>query len=366
MANFCTKCGAGCASDARFCDNCGAPLRPAAPIAIPAPLAPSINMPSRRTLAIVGAAAAAVIVGGGVLAWAFSPEAPSAAAFSRAINEHYAKDQAARDQLVCAGNLPYQTDPIRVAEYDQRTRQWLDLLSSAGVYAPPSNETTSGFLPQTRYVYKLTDAGRASVRHNRLCVADGLRVKTASGFEQVQKVGDRSSAVGNASLELAQEAPWLAKSPQREEILKHLDMSTLNAQLPMALVDKKWQVDPATGTQRNMREMMQRRGAEAAAADAAPTSGAGVFDRLKAMFSFGGHPLVGKWTDPTGIASFEFTSDSVIQNGIMTSAAFKVKGDAVQVTPANGGGVSLIFKMRDADHAALDVGMMSIELSRVK
>lgn len=394
MANFCKKCGTPSDSESTFCDNCGAPLRTAAiPAEIPAatvnppvnpatsstppPLAtaPAIGI-SRRTLGMVGAGFAVVVMGGAVLAWAFAPERASAASFTRAINEHFASNQAASDRLICASNLPYQTDPIRVDEFDRNTRDWMEMLGRAGVYAPARTESSGGYFPRTQFVYQLTAAGKAAVRNNKLCAASGLQVKSASGFDQVQKNGERSTARATATLEFKQEAPWLEKSPQRTEILQHLRMTNLTAQLPMALVDKKWQVDTTMQSARPSPERLDNMFGEsglagmagatgvAGVATAAPSTG--VFDKLKSMFSFGGHPLVGKWTDSTGMANFEFTSDSFRQNGAVMSATFTVKGKDVYVTPANSNGVSLVFQMRDADHAALDMGLISIVISRVK
>lgn len=366
MAHFCTKCGTPADSQALFCDNCGAALRAVAVPAGPsAGAAAPVRMPSGRTLGLIGGALAIVAVGAAVLVHALAPEAASSASFARAVNDYLAKDPAANDRLVCAGNLPYQTDPMRIAEYDQRTRQWMELLQQAGAYAAPTTESSGGFMPQNQFVYQLTGTGRASVRNNKLCIASGVQATSAAGFEQVQIDGAQSRAMAEATLALKQEAPWLAKSPQRAEILQRLGMATLAVQLPLSLVDKKWQVDSSglDGVAMRQQRAIDMPGAGASAGAAGQASGPGVFDRLRAMFSFGGHPLVGKWTDSTGMAHFEFTRDSIVQNGVSTAASFKVNGDAVVVAPANGG-PGLVIKMRDANHAALDMGFVSINLTR--
>jgi hypothetical protein len=110
--------------------------------------------------------------------------------------------------------------------------------------------------------------------------------------------------------------------------------------------------------------MRRQRAADMAgvAGAAGAPSGLGLFDRLRSMFSFGAHPLVGKWTDSSGMAHFEFARDSIVQNGISTAATFKVNGDSVIVAPA-GGGPGLVIKMRDANQAALDMGFMSVILT---
>ena len=395
MAHFCTKCGTPANADARFCENCGAPLA-AAPTGPSSDTLPRMAQPaglvssaavrpalSRRTLGLIGGAVAVVVIGGGLLAWMLAPEAASQASFTRAIERHFAANPAARDQLVCFNNLPYKTDPIRAEEYDQRTRGWLNTLVRAGVYSAPRTESSGGFFRQTQYVYQLTDVGRASVRENRLCIASGVHVTSVTGFDQVQKNGERSTAIGAATLEPVQEAPWLSKSSERAAIMQRLAGPGMTGRFPLALVDKKWQVDLTPATARsglNGRNGFPRADGSAdgplaglfggmqapdTAAAKAPRS-PGLFDKLSQMFRFGGHPLVGKWTDESGIVSFEFTADSMVTSGVSIPATFQVKGDDVFVTPSNGGGQSLIVKMRDADHAALDMGMMSVMLRRVR
>ena len=390
MAHFCTKCGTPSNAEARFCDNCGAPLAAASVGPVPAtvqPLPPvgsdstvaARPAMSRRSLGLIGGAVAVLVVAGGLLAWMLSPEAPSQASFTRAIERHFAANPAARDQLVCFNNLPYKTDPIRAEEYDQRTRGWLDTLVRAGVYSAPRTESSGGFFRQTQYVYQLTDTGRAAVRDNRLCIAGGVHVVSVTGFDQVQKNGDRSTAIGRASLEPVQEAPWLSKSSERAAIMQRLAGSGMTGNFPLALVDKKWQVDPTPAAARNGRNQFPRAdggaegplagllgGTQAPDAAAKAPGSPGLFDKLASMFRFGGHPLVGKWTDESGMVSFEFTADSMVTSGVSIPATFQVKGDDVYVTPSSGGGQSLIVKMRDADHAALDMGIMSVVLRRVK
>lgn len=324
---------------------------------------------SRRTVGLIGAGVAVVVIGGALLVWAMTPEAPSAASFTRAIERHFVATPAGRDQLVCFNNLSYRTDPMRADEYDQRTRGWLDTLARAGIYAAPRTETTGGFFRQTQYVYQLTAVGRASLRENRLCIADGVHVLSVTGFEDVRTTGERSVALARATLEPVKEAAWLTKSPERAAILHQLVGSGMTGQFPMALVDKKWQVDLTPRTARSLGQRADRTadglGDEVIAAPAAVTS-PGLFDKLASMFRFGGHPLVGKWTDQSGMVSFEFTQDSMVTAGMSTPATFKVKGDDIYVTPVNGGGQSMVVKMRDADHAALDMGVMSVVLTRVK
>jgi hypothetical protein len=379
MAQFCTKCGTACDGEALFCDNCGAALRARAvatpPIAASAAQAVSgaarapMRMPTRRTIGLIGAALAVSVVGAVALVQVLAPEPASSASFTRAVNEYFAKDPAASERLVCVGNLPYQTNPMRVAEYDRGTREWMELLSAAGVYAAATMESSgSGFFARNQVVYQMTDRGRAAVRSGKLCVAGAVQASAASGFEHVQRDAGQSRAMAHATLTLKEEAPWLAKAPQRADILRRLGMEALGVDLPLSLVDKKWRVYSGAQAAQGMRRQRDGDPFGAAGVGAMRAAGAsvaspGLFERLRSMLSFGGHPLVGKWSDSSGMANFEFTRDSMVQNGVSSPASFKVTDDAVIVTPA-GVGVGLKFKVQDANHVALDAGFMRIVLTR--
>jgi hypothetical protein len=366
MAQFCTQCAAHCDVEARFCESCGAPLKAAAaqPDAIAKAAAP---VRTRRTIGIIGAVAVVIIAGAAGLAWTLAPERASAASFGRALDQYFAANDAARDRLVCFANLPYQTTPLRIAEFDQGNRNWLDLLSRAGIYAAPRSETSGGFFKSTWMVYDITDVGRASLRNKLLCVAGGLRAVDVGGFEQVVRVGEQSMARATATMVLAQEAPWFAKAKERNAMLEQLNSGSLKVQLPVGLVDKKWQVQVDAPLAREAGSRLLRSGRVDIPSVASTSSAqAGLFDKLKSMLGIRTHPLEGKWTDETGRAAFEFTGDSVVENGHATSASFRVDGDNVYVTSVKGGGPGLMFRMRDADHAEMNFGFGGVMLTRAK
>ena len=363
MAHFCTKCASPSDDAALFCEHCGAALRAGAASVAVGTAATPISMASRRSTGVIVGVIAGVLVavalGVAVLVNVLAPEPASSASFTRAVNEYLAKDPAANDGLICADNLRYQSDPMRVDEYDHSTRQWMELLSQAGVYAAATTEHSGGFFSRSQFVYQITDIGRASVRNNKLCIASGVLATSATGFEQVQKSPGQAQAT--ATLTLKQEAAWLAKSPQRAQLLQSLNMATLEVQLPLSLVDKKWQVDMNS---KRDHAKQQQRGIGlfgAAGVDAAAVT-PGLFDRLRAMFRFGRHPLEGKWSDDSGQAQLQFTADSIVQNGVSSAASFKVNGDTVIVSLENG--FELVCKMRDANHAALSMGFVTIILTR--
>ena len=376
MARFCTQCGTRNESHARFCENCGNQIQPAATAATTAAAATTITTatatpdpvaaPSsgRRGLFIGSAIAAVLAVCGGGLAWWLAPESASSASFARAINTHFENNAGARDKILCISNLPYDRNPIRVDEFNQSTRQYMDTLAQAGVYDAPQQASSGGYFPRTQYVYALSEEGAKWVRKNRLCLGTGLQVKKVSGFEHVEEIQGKPFALGKAQLEITGEAPWLAKAPDREALLRELDRQSIPVSLPLARVEGKWTVSAM-----NPADMFTRRAAASDRTDrnANANTGGGFFDKLKALFSFGAsHPLVGKWQDESGVVTLEFTHDAFVQNGLLVKAKFETRADMVTVTPETGLGFGLVLKMQDHDTALLDMGLASVTLRRVQ
>ena len=355
MAHFCTKCGTAYAPGARFCDECGNTL-PAAAAAAPAPASPARAGVQRRHVMIAGGVLAVVIVAGGALAWLLAPEAASASSFSRAIDAHLTADEAARDKLLCLTNLPYQKEEIRVASYDSSTRQWLDILVRSGLYAAPVEQSSGGWVAQSQFVYALAAPGKAALRGDKLCVAKGMKVAKVSGYEQVREMGGQQVAMATATLALTDEAVWFSASPDRALILQRLPHGDLEVQLPLALVDKQWQVTDRAQLQQAAMSMAMA----GALGNASATQGPGMLDKLKSMFSFGGHPLVGKWKSSTGQV-LEFTKDSMIENGKTTKATFATEGNVVTIISEEGGGMAAQISLSNSNNTAmLTVGGMPI------
>ncbi|MGK5012879.1 zinc-ribbon domain-containing protein [Janthinobacterium sp. MDB2-8] len=352
MAHFCTKCGTAYAPGARFCDECGKALNAASSPA-PAPAATSaLSGVKRHHVIIAGGVLAVLIVAGGALAWLLAPEAASASSFSRAINAHLAADAAARDKLLCLANLPYQKEEIRVASYDTSTRQWLDILVRGGLYSAPVEQGSGGWVAQSQFVYALAAPGKAALRGDKLCVAKGVKAAKVSGYDQVRDLGAQQVAMAKATLTLTDEAAWFAKSADRALILQRLPDGDLEVRLPMALVDKQWQViDEAQMSQAAMTGVMGKSPA---------VQGAGMLDKLKSAFRFGGHPAVGKWQAAMGNV-LEFTSDSVINNGTSTKATFTTNGNTVTITPEGAGDAAMdIIVSDDGSTAQISMGGMRV------
>ncbi|MGK5007456.1 hypothetical protein [Janthinobacterium sp. LB2P70] len=363
MAQFCKQCGTAHAPDARFCDECGKAVNAASAPAPAAPAKPAGAGVQRRHVMIAGGVLAVVIVAGGALAWLLAPEAASASSFSRAIDAHLAADEAARDKLLCFTNLPYQKEEIRVASYDSSTRQWLDILVRGGLYNAPVEQSSGGWIAQSQFVYALAAPGKAALRGDKLCVAKGVKVASVNGYEQVRDMGGQQVAMATATLALTDEAAWLAKSPDRALILQRLPGDDLEVQLPLALVDKQWQV--TTDRAQMHQAAMAMAGAARHASDA---QGAGMLDKLKSLFSFGGHPLVGKWKTSAGEV-LEFKRDSMIdEHGKASKATFSAEGSIVTIISAERGGMPMQVSLSNSNNTAtLMLGGMPIAvLQRVR
>lgn len=363
MAQFCKQCGTAHTPDARFCDECGKAVNVASS-PTPAPASAAVPVRAgmqRRHLILAGGVLAVVIVAGGALTWLLAPEAASASSFSRAINAHLAADEAARDKLLCLTNLPYQKEEIRVASYDSSTRQWLDILVRSGLYAAPVEQSSGGWLAQSQFIYALAAPGKAALRGDKLCVAKGVKVAKVSGYEQVREMGGQQVAMATAKLALTDEATWLAKSPDRALILQHLPNGDLEMQLPLALVDKQWQVTDRAQLQQATMAMA------GAMRQASGAQGAGMLDKLKGLFSFGGHPLEGKWKAPMG-GVLEFTRDSVIENDKVSKGTFATEGNVVTFAPEGAGGMAMQISLSNSNNTAtLSIGGMPVAvLQRVR
>ncbi|MFJ9452069.1 MULTISPECIES: zinc-ribbon domain-containing protein [unclassified Herbaspirillum] len=385
MARFCTQCGVSNVDAARFCEECGTPLKQTVSAASPvfvaqeagaavnaSAAAPGVGISKRKLAIVAGIAATLLIAGGGLAVW-LAPESPSEASFKRAMERYLADNADARDKLLCVANMRYQGDAIRVAEYDAFTRNWMDALAQSGVYAPAQVvRSNSGFLTQTQYVYALTEAGKPWIRNNRLCLGDDVRVTTVSGFDQVQKNGEQSLALARAQLEISGEAPWLKQSPQRDNILQKTGKTSIQLNMPVTLVDGKWKVVQDAA-------LLRRAGSESpfnlfgrdnarAGRDAAVASGDGFLTKIKRWFSFGGHPLVGKWREQSGLLNFEFTNDQMIEGGSAVKARFETDGDTVKIWPEQGSGLAqgLVVTMQGQDTAIIDMGLIKVRLLRVK
>jgi hypothetical protein len=259
---YCTACGTLNAGDARFCDHCGLPMKrqPAsatpsplptaeasASSSVPAdidgaepapmafstggsglatssdqllPLQPSASWPSsppwtQRWLA-PGAALASVLVLalGGVIWYAAAPP-PTSQEVLLALRRPGAKVTVPSPDLLCLRNLPYQRHHIQVQPSDQATRNWLDALVKAGLYAPAVEVIPEGLSRDTLLQYQSLPAITLWRRGGRLCVAQNW-VLDAVAPNSIRKDTSVQPPRYVASLVWRAEgvAPWLALVPE--------------------------------------------------------------------------------------------------------------------------------------------------------
>ncbi|TCS35189.1 hypothetical protein EDC30_111104 [Paucimonas lemoignei] len=359
MARFCTQCAHPAAPDALFCEECGAPLRRTAPAASDAATeaasvpSASARRISKKGLVLASTAAALLVAAAAGAAWWLAPESATASTFARAVTAYYETNAKARDDLLCVSNLPYAKESLRIGQYDQRTRNWLDALANAGLYTATVEEQQSGWFSQKHYVYAVTETGKQAIRNNQLCLGDALVVQSASGFDQVHEHSGTKYAQANVKLAL-KEAAWLAKADKREDILQQAGKANLSANVPVMLADGKWKVpdDPT-------RIVRQMRLAQATVA-ASNTDSGGLLAAVKGMFT--ANPVIGKWSIEGSGEQMEFTSNAYIQNGETIPVNYVVNGDVVQVKPT-GHGNGFQLKMSGKDVAVIE---NMVRLERVK
>ena len=167
--------------------------------------------------------------------------------------------------------------------------------------------------------------------------------------------------MAKATLTLTDEAAWFAKSADRALILQRLPDGDLEVRLPLALVDKQWQVTDRAQLQQATMAMA------GAMRQASGAQGAGMLDKLKGLFSFGGHPLQGKWKAPMG-GVLEFTRDSVIENDKVSKGTFATEGNVVTFAPEGAGGMAMQISLSNSNNTAtLSIGGMPVAvLQRVR
>lgn len=361
MTRFCTQCGTANLDAARFCEACGTPINQ---VVTPTILGRrSTSAPyrlNRRRLAFVATVGVAIILAGGSVVYWLTPETASEASFSRAIDRYLAANPDVIESHVCLSNVRYQQDTLRFSEYDRSARNWMDALATSGLYTPAQTERSGGYFPQTQYVYNLTEDGRQAVRNNKLCLSKSMRVKNVNGFDKVQTYGQESAALARATVMLEDEANWLSKSPVRKELLNLSNRESFTLNLPVALVDGKWQVDPQAGV-RLQKAQRQNRSESKSSQETA-----GFLATLKQWFSFSSNPLIGKWRDDSGVVHFEFTSRGVIDGSNEIAARYEIDGDIIKIIPEGSSGNAFIVQLRDKDTAVIDMGLVDIRLRRVK
>ncbi len=360
MSRFCTRCGTRNEDDAGFCEQCGAPLRatpqPGAtagsgPGRSPDPARPprtggdphAVAQPRaarrRGVPKLVWSAAAGVVVlaGAGTAAWMFLGriQPPTKAEVDAIGAQWLGSHQAALAGSACLSNFVYGADPVYVSTFSMPTRNWLDVLVKAGVYAPP---TLNGPY-QLRYTHGPQAA--SAIRAGQLCLAQGPRIAKLSvrpvTLPQLQASGLRWLQGGASTLERfrelritigwQQQAAWAVWPQVRQEDPQFDPAPEERVILLHTRAGWKALDDPANGryTVPELRKLAGDPGAGAADGQSAPAPAAmpghhaGMFSWLSRLFSFG---------DPARKLPGEFYQD--IQSG-HPDAAYALLGPQMRV-----------------------------------
>lgn len=354
MTRFCTQCGTPADDDARFCEDCGAAFKPVAQAAAvqAVTLSPASTGRNSKRLAIAGAAVTAVLLAGGVAAYLSADEQATPEVFSQAIDHYYATSPAAAAKLLCVGGLQLNGEPVVLNSFESGRRGLMDELVAAGLYQPPAVQGGGGFMSLETYRYSRTEAGTRAVQNGRLCVAQGLRIKTV-------QLGHGQSGTQQVALfryEFKQPEAWLT-GKLAARAARALSLDEDHAAV-MVLRDGKWVMTTDDPDMASMR----------AAGRGAMAPQPSLLQRVKGWFRTG-NPLIGKW---------RITTISWLHNGVISFAAdqasvgrpnepvtYEVKGDTVVVryTQRN---ASDVFTIQDDDHISILAGNDSLLLERVK
>ncbi len=224
MPRFCTRCGQQSLSDARFCHACGAPLQHASTATVRAPVR------QRRGLWLGAGLAFALAVFGAVMAWWVFGGAtgPSHRELEVAAQQWVHQNESSLMSDACLDNLDYGANPLLIDAGDQSSRQWMDVLVNARVYAAPQR-VQDGLRTQWRYAWGPRTA--RYVRDGHLCVASGITVARVralhAGSPELKRLPAGVSIPQNwafAQIDLAWTglAPW-AQQPAVQQQLPGLE-----------------------------------------------------------------------------------------------------------------------------------------------
>jgi hypothetical protein len=371
MARFCVKCGSGLDPDARFCDECGAPVRTRTP-AHAAPLPTNTRPPqpaaepveiSWRKVGLVGVIGMAVLlVGGGVAAFlAMPPTTPSAVDLGELLNA----DSTMVANATCLSDFAYAKNPVVVSGFDIHTQQWLQVLSKAGIYGAPQ-PVNNGFLFGGGQQYSHTALGEKKIHDGKLCFADGLTVATVQ-FDKPVKIDGRWHTQGSYQYTYRNADAWI-HTPEAQ-----LAESERFAQLPrsahIALVRNEhgWQMDNSTpiGSGFGLPDTMNSR-----ADNRDASAGDGLLRKITGAVSaiFGSRPqLAGKWRgDESADDSIEFTRDGAIVDGKGAPVTVETdRADPKRSYLTRGGMRVGTIELIDDDHLQISFGFGTARFHRV-
>ncbi|NIE64363.1 zinc ribbon domain-containing protein [Burkholderia sp. Ax-1719] len=387
MARFCVKCGSKLDPDARFCDECGAPVqarraanvasaahattaasgtpRPGSAGAAVAPAAVPLDINWRKVGLWSGVGVAVLLVAGGVAAFlAMPPSTPSASDLTDLLNADKTKVASA----TCLSNFPYGKNPVVVGGFDANTLQWLQVLSRAGIYGPPQ-PVTNAFMFGGGQQFSHTALGEKKIRDGKLCFADGLTV-TSVEFTKPVKIGERWHTQGSYGYTYRNADAW-TQTPEAQRAEPN-SFANLPKTTYVSLVkgDHGWQIDNGTSANDELALLNSLQGGMQGRARSESHSHGGLFSKIATAVSglFGSQPpYVGKWREGNTVSSvIEFTRDSATFEGNTTTVEYVAdKQDSKQFYLKHDGANFALVKVIDHDTLEFSLGFGSERLHRV-
>lgn len=229
---FCTHCGTFNLSHHRFCDHCGLPMPqaridgtgneiqhgrvPAADSARPVePGQDTVPMPRHLRWLAPGAALCCLLVASlAAVIWQAAAPPPTSEEVFKALRSAGAQIAEPSSDLLCMKNLPYHRHHIQVQPTDTSTREWLDSLVLAGLYAPGVEVVPDEVSDSTLIQYQTLPALNSWRRNGKLCVAQGWELESVRTYA-VPKSSETDSKRYMAALSWRAKAvaPWFAQLP---------------------------------------------------------------------------------------------------------------------------------------------------------
>lgn len=412
MSVFCTKCGTANEDGAAFCDNCGAPLRPALRKSPDAALAPAPSgsthttppvshatgkpIAAKKVIYAATGLVAVLVLGGGAMYFVLQPPAATAVALLAAAKAGYGEETSnSFKRELCMSNINYSDPTFNAAESDQRTQAWLNAMVAAGLYSPPVVINSGGFFSQTLLQYIATPELSKYRQGNALCAAKGVELADVTDIEkpEEQSLGNNGGPPKILSVKTklvwqsVNTAPWMDKPEVRSAVMANIrgweykdKVLQKKVQDYFGLKDNKWTTGDAykqsLETQYRIAQREKNQGAKQGqgSIEGVKTDAGGWSSKLSGLFAFG-HPLKGTWRTaaqntgfgvvPAGTGpTLTFTADSMEAAGQSTNVDFAVDGKRVKVTP-KGQSQSLIFVMEGPD-TMVSNALGDIRYERVK
>lgn len=365
---FCTQCGHSNPEEGRFCETCGHPMvkvaappdahhKPAPDVAQSRPVAGV--RPKLRLYRLVGVAVVVIAAMAGA-AYVLMPESASKANLANAINRELQKQPTLFSEDYCLKNFAYDLTTVHVNPYNTGTERWLNFLSSAGLYSgPESVRNGQGFFSEMLSKYERTPESAKFIRGKALCFADGLELKSVDEFTPAQKVGEQEFSTASVTFALKNPAPWTQTNDWKALQPQHV--GDVERQVTFVLKEGKWQVATDASFSAAQKQQVSKSSVNQKSGS---TTG-----WLSKLLSWGNtNPLIGQWEPENDIfvaMKFEFSADTMQNNGVRVKVRYEVKDGQVTVYP-EGSPMGTVFRLIDSNTMVLDTPLANIKLLRVR